>query len=673
MKTTTLNSTIASVKNRLLLQVYYYDVVGRYTKTRSDAVKEEITITYDEYMKSTTEDYLEEKAFGSGTKSEYSLNNSNLSDYVILKKVYPEDFDNLSNILGELVDTSFKSISIKIGYFPGLSCNLSDEFISFIFHTFPNIELDFGKIDTWVSLPEGEFRLNNLLLKNINIKSKDTVFNCTDSITVDYCSINYIGSNDVSKLAFICDKTISVSNVYVVNPVYVRVQSNPSQPSQMWLKTSISISNYQIMFEDMLATNKRKMPLLTVANSYNTTINNVKSFRDIPYYPILSLLNGYNYNIVDLIRSYDNIPATKSTLNLSGVTKMKATGLSYVADANSDNNVSFIKFSSLPEVSDYSIMSSTVIGQCLANIVGLKIQKLSLVDVTNSGYEPIKSGMSNVNKLVMNNCSFNCENAKLSYNSGSFTDDKIISTGDATIECFEGSNMSNSEITANNKLYILPQYNASVKFSANTVLRGKKEFASYRSETFESDDTSKNCVLSIDNSQIYGKSVVFKNIDNLRISNCLIDETSKVCFTNISNASVVVESYYRNHNIEFAANSIGFNSSTWVLREMGNNVKFNFEDCAGRFDLRYKPDCPDSQSVINILNSELKCDIQSVANRIVKVSSSNSLGSTIICDGRASITPDMDCADVLKFKIGDSISDSDKDYVLYGTVESKLY
>lgn len=677
---------IAVAKDRIKMYLCYKDILGHNVESRMQAVTQQILISYEIYAESTTEDFITDEEFGSGPKDNFDIfktpgSEDSVASAVIVRENYSPE--NITSAIENLWDTSIKNIEIKIVN-ANDAIQFKTDFMETILKTFSKISIDMGSANCYLHLPSVSMHVSSLTIKNANIRTDVVNYEFDETFIIENCAIS-TSSESQPMVKFECKREISVSNVYITNPIVLSLVSTTSQPSFDWKKTSITLSTVRVVFEDKTrAENKRYKPIIMLTGAYTSHVSDIGSIKDIPDYPLVQFNNGYEYFVSDIERMASIPVRAKYTVGLNGVAKFMFNGGIYnTVDNQFTDNVKFFEFDGVPVNSDYSIMNCDLRGMNFSNLTGSIISNLTVSDSKFIGCsEFAKCGMSGINKLTLSNVygEFDNEFSVAASEVNIFESEFSVEDGSINITCNEGSStIQNSKLkidkveNESNVIHLEKRYGGTVSvygtsFEGRLNVIGGDRFDSVKDSDTVPSSVSKMFV-QFEDSYFY-RDTSFGKLDGVDLNNCVFVMSDSIVFEDIPGLKFQTTIKYRGAKVNFNAKNVYFGDSILSLSEMPNKALWNFDTCEGTVTLYFKDDCDKTAvGVVSLEDSALHVKTYSESKRTVSVYSKGNKGSII--DGgeenNVSFSPTMNSPDRQKFKSynADTSPSPDEDFVYY--------
>lgn len=673
MSSDVLTSNLIVSKNRIKVYSMYKNALGAYVTTRSDAIQLEIIVLYDQYMKAITEDYEDTAAFGSGVKTEQSVQgisgySTAISDYTVDSDHY--DDDTLSNTIKNALDSTFDSFSLKIIYLND-KMNLTADLIKTIFSTYKQVYFDFNYLKSWVEIPSASYGLELLSIKNGNIKLHKCTIDCSDSIYIDNCAFT---TDDVTPEVMLSSREdITISNIYIAKPIYIKLFANiESDNAILWKKTVHTVSNVTITFEDLYAPEKGKYydSILTSVGAYKVAISGYKSMYDIPYYPMLRLTNSNRCDLSDLVRASIKLPASSSTIICKNITQLNVSGIVYNGAGDASDNATFFSFPVSSVLLKVSISTFTLnkIGFC--NFAGFKCASFYVSNGTCSGTSFGNFTASGIADLSLSGITFKGDKFDVYANSMSISECTINSTT-IKLSCLDNLSAKDTNI-------IGTDFTVDVADSSSQSFNNCKftvdNFIGTASSTLSTDyDAYANQALAIRDTNINAKKFSVSDIYRVTLDNVMFDKLNDLILKTVSRCVLKTTMQYGGASVSTDFDAVNFDDSGYYVLQPNRSPKFNFNNCTGIFIV--KMDEGDSgtnagnTTLVNLIGSKLKFQLYSDESRIIKLNSSDSCGSNVNgISSTVSVTPDMESKDISSFAVAETSSSYDSNKVYYGTV-----
>lgn len=636
--------TMNVIRDRIKLSLCYYNAFGQKVTNAVTAVKQQILISYEQYMQSLSEDYEDTSSFGEGNKFEYNIFDNSSDSYV--ETVYIEssdaNADKIYNAIDKLLIHDIESVDISI-VTPSNIIDFPVNFVENLFSKYKTISLDMAGANCWLYLPSVRMKLDNFSIKNANIVFTGGMYEIAGSVVIDNCAIKGEDADKQAYCGFETSGQMNLSNLVISSPTNFSVGANATLKTSNWIKTSITISNVNIIFKDISSTDKK--PILNVYGAYHTSISGVSSTDDIPSYPLLTLVNGKEYVVTNVSRSSISVPAYTYTIGLIGVPTFKISDFNYIATTEYDSSNSYFKILDTPPNADYSMSTFNLSGINFGNFKFLTLNKLSVSDglVSNSTTFADMEG-AGINNFVMSNVSSSdveklyfksaklfIDNCKMSSNSFDIVNDGKVIINDSEINV-------DGNVSIDNKYFNTFTSNGS-KYYGDTI-------SITRSKTNDANDIPSDVAQTITfkDCQMYG-NLVANSIDNIQFTNTLFDDVDSISVHDIPEAILDGVVKCRKSKVDIVFTNTNVSGSQLSLSDISRNQEIKFEKTTGSMFIKYLNDCDPSNmlklvlvdSVVDItgINADESTDV-----RNVKFNSKGSVGSCVFGMENINITPD---------------------------------
>lgn len=659
-----------SIKNRLKFSLYYYNLLGKKVHTAVDAVKQQVCISFEQYMKSLTEDYEETSAFGEGEKFEYNIFNNSVDSPINTVTLEINDGvtpDDIVSTIKKMLVTNIDFVDITVTS-PSDDISFTTDFVEYLFATYKSVSIDLASSNCWLTLPNKRASLDRLSIKNSNLIFTEGMYEVSGTIDIDNCAIKTEDSDKQVTTTFETSGQTSVSNIFIISPVSIGLGTNSSLKTSNWTKTSITISNVNISFKDIESRDCK--PILNVYGACSNIISGIKSVDDVPGYPLIALTNGKDYSVTDLSRQILKVSPYTYTVGLIGVQSLKMSNFKCLAPSEYDSNGMFFKIYEPPVKSEYSLTTFELSGINFGNFKYLTLNKL----IVSDGFVKDCTTFANMEGAGINKLSL----SKVAID----VDDLYLKSADLFIdECnFESPNISvindgktiinSSELNSSEKLFIDNKYFSSFN-SDNTKYYGENiHFTRTKTNTGATPEpVTQN--ISFKNCQIYG-DLVSDSMDMISLENALFDDMDSLSISGIPNVTLSGVLKCRSSAIDFKISGADISGTQLKLSEIPRTQDFVLDSCTGNATFIYLKDC-DENNLASIIMKDCVVSVVGTSmienqNRRIKFNSTNSQGSTVFGSSGVTVTPDYPSTDNNLLEYSDGYR-KDNEKIYYGKYE----
>jgi hypothetical protein len=667
------NNKGLEARERILLEIRYYNELGETIQASSNAYRLNINIKNSVYLKSTIESYLDNKPFGQGDREEITTDVADTMDIVYTTIIEKEDYGKLSSILLSKLNTEITKLTLMTELPTDIT--IDEEVIKYILSNFENIYLNFNGMTSWITIPAISVNLKSLIIEFAQIYVTQTIILCESSFTMKNCVLQ--SKPDLKTRASLLvniEKDAILNNIKVADRLYVGITGATVKRFDKWEETNVTISEYTIGFKDINGNtkshNKMYDSLLTIAEISKVYIHGVKSLNDIPYYSLLTVKNSSLTNISEVIRDSVELPALSPTIKLENYTYCNIYQIEYDGVNYSLEKTAFIKLIKARLDSSLTISDASLTKMPIVNLTGIKCNKIAIAKSTFTDNDVILNMDSGyVSNLLLDDVSIK-KNNKINMKAASLSITKtdINSKGDIILKIKEKANIINSVLKSRTNINIELENEASLNINKST-LNSIKEI---NIDTKYDVDNELSSSITFNTSNLLTNNVAINNLRTLnshnlqlavgyiKIINCSYCSLQDTAINPKSAIPIAIEI----DKVEIRPSNIN------IYNPLSYNIILS--QCVGQLRIAYLDDKNGSASFakLNLISSEVTVLFDAVTDRGIHLKSDNSLGSVVYSESDTiTIVPELDSIDRQHFEriVGDKIHNK----VVYGNIIKK--
>jgi hypothetical protein len=668
------NNKVLEVKERIILEIRYYDEADNIILASNKAARIEVNIKNSIYLKSMTEYLLDKNPFGQGNRAEITTDAQEVTDNVYTTIIEKDEYDSLSEILLKQLKTEVKSLHLKAELPTDIVIN--ENVINHILSNFESIYINLSGMTNWITIPQISTRIKELTIESGQIYVTQSIISCSSSFNMKSCILqSKPGIKNRPSLLVNVGEKATLHDIKIADRLYIGISGSEVKRFDKWSLTNVVISDVVIGFKDIDRNDKVHNgmydSLLTVAEINEVNISGIKSLNDIPYYSFLSIKNVNSINLSMITRNSIEHQALSPTIKLANYIKCNIFQIDYAGINNTSEKNSFIRLLKIKINSSLAISNAKLIKMPLLNLAGINCQKLSITTSTFIDNDVIINMDSSyidefgLNTVSIKNGKINIKAATLCINSAT----NINTKEDISLVIKENGNIFDSIVKSMNNINIKLSSDASLNIN-KTALDAIKDI-NIETEYNGEDELASSVILY--NSNITATKMILNHFKTLNFNDLQwfqkstnIMNCTYCSLKNISiNPTVTIPITIDMNNVEIRPSNINiFNPLNHVL---------TLDKCTGNLHLAYLDDKNDSSKfMLNLINSNAIITFDAVSDRKVYLNSKESLGSLVFSESETmSIIPDIESPDRQHFE---RIAENKKDIkkVLYGNLISPV-
>lgn len=682
-----LTTELTGIKKRKIITIRLYDKNGVAVSNPVNAYKESVLVRSDVCSKQLSKNYGD---LSGSTKSEtsvygYEINEEGLYKYFILN----EDEDIDKSIIPNLISFA-TSFEITLTGNADLGIYISSDLFTAIFRTFSIVNINATGFK--VEVPKMDINLESVNINggNVSLLGGGVSFKADSSVDISNISVTNTLSS-YGKLSTAANN-ISLYNITVNNPVSISAVVIKPDDLLTYQTTSCTINSIKYLLStyndenEYLADKLFADALLIIEDAYSAKIGDIsieggefyKGIKTTKCYELmmnnisrttLKALYGYTVGLSDITKGYiDTLTTMSGSIPPRGVYSV------FIAEDG-------LKFNQTLSINTFTITNATLI-----NLDACKADTVNISNGTVNGGKFITSSeLSTLQHLKLSTLTVNLQDVLDMYASE-------IKIFDSTFRLQNTENtqsmkfssylkIDNSNIYCDSDLEMENTIDGSFGIS-NSEIKCKSFKLFHESDDDEKEiadnteyyDYNKNSTMDMSNIRA-DKEIVVDNIYKLKISSSELNSKS-VSFKNINNLILSDAVLGNSSAVELNMESVNINGSTLNRNIAISGDKFIFTDVTG--EMKYLLDVMDDNELINnkftITDSRIKIKEDT---KLVGIStnfkSDNSAGSTLFGTvSDISIVPNMSSKDISNFNIITDYNTIDSDKVNYGSSEDAI-
>jgi hypothetical protein len=663
-------SSYLEAKERILVDVRYYDDNNALIRPSDLATRIDITIYNSVFLRATTEDYLDPAPYGEGKRFEIEENGEPQSndDIVYSTAIEKEHYSSLSEVLLQKLKTKIKSISLRLENESDI-IEINEEVMSHILYNFDTIYLNLSGLIKWITIPDINTEVKYLRIENANIIIKQAVISCETEFILRNCVIKSFNNSNNSSLLVTIGSTATLVETKIASKIRIGISGIEAKDIKKWKDTCITISSFSIGFEDTSKNDKTNSgfydAILSLADVATVRVSELTSYHDIPAYPLLSVRNVNEANISDISRASRDFPALAPAIQAGDYYRFSLSGAKYIGVGESYENSAFIRFIRTKLNSSISVSNITLYNMALFNLTGISCQKINIHNAVLQNKELFYNMNSSfIGKLILSN-------VKITSNSLSLKADSLSVISESTLEIednclftiLEAGIISDGIIRSKNSFNLVLGNEASTHFEKTSLISIKEIKVTTQKEENEAILSR----LAFDSSYLSSALFSFSSLNSLRYEKTdLYGRELKInlCKTLILGLSI----HYNEAPLPITISNTSFQRSIMEIYKPGSKQNISLSNCIGEFVISYLDDTNDnSVCKINLKNAPVIIHFGAVGKRKVSVKSEASLGAAVTGQtDDISVIPEIESIDRVHFTRVTTVG-KDTSKILYGT------
>jgi hypothetical protein len=667
------NDSTIKAKERIIIDVRYYDEKDNCIPVSEIAARMSISIRNGIYLQETTEDFLDENAFGEGKKREIALYQNIVTDAETIYSVKLEEneFDKFNLILMQCLNTNVKNLFIKVDS-ESKNMKFSSDTFAYIFTHFKNISFDFYGYSGWAEFPDIDGSLESLSMESMQVQISKMVLSCSHGFNMMNCTFqSKIGDGSANLIISSSGKN-TLYNTKIANKLFMSISGGSVKEFEKWKGAGITVSEFSIGFKDASRNEKRHNgqydAILTISEMNDVMISGVSNVNDVPYYPLISVRDSNTVGMTNITKANIDLPTMSPVATLRNFMNFSLSKASYIGVGNTNENISFIRIYKTRIDCEISISSLTMHKLSLLNSSGVNCQRFSIADSAFSDSEILHNmKTSSINDLVLSNVSLKGPKINFKAISISIMSSSDIKTeNEIVFEAKESILISDSSISSNKDLNINVGYESSSSVNNSSILSLRNINSTAKEDDADIENGSK---ITFNNSYISSRETVFDNINLVRFGDTSL-RSSELSLKDIRHCMLGLLVNCRKLPMNMAFTNVDFRNSVLEINEPGSKQTMNFSSCKGGFNINCMDDAtPNSAFKISLADSIVRLLLDAVSERKIIVNSKESLGSAVVgAGGAVSIVPDVTSIDRRYFERIKHLTDASTSKILYGSI-----